>query len=59
MTPKIYFDTCRLTNVKLYLNCEFYPYDNLNSDFDKIAAILYDMYLRFRTFYYQISRERN
>ncbi|XP_077258285.1 uncharacterized protein LOC143895193 [Temnothorax americanus] len=27
------FDDCNLTNVKLYLNSEFYPYDDLNLDF--------------------------
>ncbi|XP_025073874.1 uncharacterized protein LOC112552555 [Pogonomyrmex barbatus] len=27
------FDDCKLTNVKLYLNSEFYPYDDLNLDF--------------------------
>ena len=52
--------TPKLTNVKLYLNFEFYPYDVLNLDFDKRrAAISYDMYLHFRMSYYQISRERN
>jgi len=56
---KTYFDTCKLIKVKLYLNSEFYPYDDLNLDFDKRRAILYDMYLRFRTSYYQIPRERN
>ncbi|XP_011858352.1 PREDICTED: uncharacterized protein LOC105555914 [Vollenhovia emeryi] len=30
------FDDCNLTNVKLYLNSEFYPYDDLNLDFKKI-----------------------
>ena len=49
---KTYFDHCKLTNVKLYLNFEFYPYDDLN--FDKIA-VLYNMYVHFRTFYYQIA----
>ncbi|WP_368854701.1 hypothetical protein, partial [Klebsiella pneumoniae] len=24
------FDTCKLTNIKLYLNSQFFPYDNLN-----------------------------
>ena len=28
-------DTCKLTNAKLYLNSECYPYDDLNLDFDK------------------------
>jgi len=42
------FDDCNLTNVKLYLNFEFYPYDDLNKDFGKNGyAILFDMYARF------------
>ncbi|XP_071580492.1 uncharacterized protein [Temnothorax nylanderi] len=42
------FDDCNLTNVKLYLNSEVYPYDDLNLDFGKPRwAILYDMYARF------------
>ena len=57
---KTYFDTCKLTNVKFYLNSEFYPYADLNLDFDKRkATILYDMYLHFRMSYYQIPSERN
>jgi len=47
------FDDCNLTNVKLYLNSEFYPYDDLNVDFGKNGyAILFDMYARFRKAYY-------
>jgi len=47
------FDDCNLTNVKLYLNSEFYPYDDLNLDFGKNRyAILFDMYARFRKAYY-------
>jgi len=47
------FDDCNLTNVKLYLNSEFYPYDDLNVDFGKNRyAILFDMYARFRKTYY-------
>ncbi|XP_018405039.1 PREDICTED: uncharacterized protein LOC108781543 [Cyphomyrmex costatus] len=54
-----YFDNCKLTNVKLYLNSDFFPYDDLNLDWDKRKnAILYDMFVRFRTSYYQILRER-
>lgn len=43
------FDHCKLANVKLYLNSEFYPYDDTNVDIDggKIA-IFYDMYAKFR-----------
>lgn len=29
------FDDCKLSNVKLYLNSECYPYDDMNLDFDK------------------------
>ncbi|KYN42685.1 hypothetical protein ALC56_02885 [Trachymyrmex septentrionalis] len=55
---KTYFDHCKLTHIKLYLNSKFYPYDNLNIDFDKYkTAVLYDMYVHFRTSYYQIFRE--
>ncbi|XP_070529826.1 uncharacterized protein [Cardiocondyla obscurior] len=47
------FDDCKLANVKLFLNSEYYPYDDLNLDFDKKRyAILYDMYIRFRKAYY-------
>jgi hypothetical protein len=47
------FDVCNLTNVKLYLNSECYPYDDMNLDFVKNRyAILYDMYKRFRKSYY-------
>jgi len=46
------FDDCKLTNAKLYLNLECYPYD-LNLDFDKNrCAILYNLYARFCKSYY-------
>ncbi|XP_077280434.1 uncharacterized protein LOC143907491 [Temnothorax americanus] len=47
------FDACNLTNVKLYLNSEFYPYDDMNLDFTKNRyAVFFDMYARFRKTYY-------
>ncbi|KYN28612.1 hypothetical protein ALC57_02004, partial [Trachymyrmex cornetzi] len=47
------FDDCKLTNAKLYLNSECYPYDDLNLDFEKNrCAILYDLYARFCKGYY-------
>ncbi|XP_070167775.1 uncharacterized protein [Polyergus mexicanus] len=47
------FDDCKLTNVKLYLNSECYPYDDMNLDFDKNRwSILYDTYQRFCKNYY-------
>lgn len=47
------FDHCNLTNIKLYLNSEMYPYDNLNLNFDKSHyAVLYDMFAKFQESYY-------
>lgn len=47
------FDHCKLTNCKLFLNSQFYPYDNLNISFDKTRySVLYDMYARFQSSYY-------
>jgi hypothetical protein len=47
------FDDCKLSNVKLYLNSECYPYDDMNLDFDKNRwAILYNAYQRFCKNYY-------
>ncbi|XP_029672799.1 uncharacterized protein LOC115241269 [Formica exsecta] len=47
------FDDCKLTNIKLYLNSDFYLYDDMNLDFRKRkVAVLYDMYSKFRRTYY-------
>ncbi|XP_011858623.1 PREDICTED: uncharacterized protein LOC105556159 [Vollenhovia emeryi] len=47
------FDYCKLTNVKLYLNSDFYPYDDMNLDIENNKfAILYDMYAKFQKSYY-------
>ncbi|CAH1106672.1 unnamed protein product [Psylliodes chrysocephalus] len=47
------FDHCNLTNMKLYLNSQMYPYTNLNLNFEKnIYAILYEMYANFQENYY-------
>lgn len=47
------FNDCNLTNVKLYLNSEVYPYDNLNLNFTKnYFAMLYHMYTQFQSSYY-------
>ncbi|KMQ84044.1 hypothetical protein RF55_18537 [Lasius niger] len=52
------FDDCKSTNVKLYLNSECYPYDDMNLNFDKNRwSILYDMYARFcKNYYGYVSR---
>lgn len=47
------FDHCKLTNVKLFLNSQFFPYDNLNVMFSRDRfGILYGMYARFQSSYY-------
>ncbi|XP_071578901.1 uncharacterized protein [Temnothorax nylanderi] len=52
------FDDGNLTNVKLYLNSDFYPYDDINLDFEKRrTATLYEMYVKFRKSYYGCERE--
>ncbi|XP_070155193.1 uncharacterized protein [Polyergus mexicanus] len=47
------FDDCKLTNMKLYLNSECYPYGDMNLDFDKTRWwILYHTYHSFCKNYY-------
>ena len=47
------FNNCKLSNVKLFLNSEFYPYDDMNLDFDKNKhTILFHMYTQFHKSYY-------
>ena len=47
------FNNCQLTNVKLFPNSEFYPYDDMNLDFDKNKhAILFHIYTQFHKSYY-------
>ena len=47
------FDACNLTNIKLFLNSDFYPYDNMNLDIERDKfAVLYDMYVKFQKTYY-------
>lgn len=48
-----HFDDCGLADLKVFLNSECYPYENLNINFDKNQyAILYDMYCKFQESYY-------
>lgn len=47
------FDHCQLTNFKVHLNSEVYPYDNLNLSFDENRySWLYHMYSIFQESYY-------
>lgn len=42
------FDGCSLQNVKLYLNSQYFPYDNVHGD----QALFYEMLTRFQNSYY-------
>lgn len=52
-----HFDHCDLTDLKVYLNSDTYPYENLNVDFENNQyAILYHMYSKFQESYYHDSK---
>ncbi|XP_033226022.1 uncharacterized protein LOC117178704 [Belonocnema kinseyi] len=47
------FDHCNITNVTVFLNSQYYPYGNLNLNFNfNQFALLYEMYANFQTAYY-------
>lgn len=46
---KSFFDHCTFSDIKVYLNSESYPYENMDINFDLDQyAVLYDMYCRFQ-----------
>lgn len=50
---KSHFDHCQFNDIKVYLNSESYPYENLDINFESDQyAVLYDMYCRFQKVYY-------
>lgn len=52
------FDHCNLTDVKVYLNSEMYPYDDLNIKYDRNRyALLYEMYSNFQQSYYGLHSQ--
>lgn len=52
------FDHCNVTNVKLFLNSHYYPYDSLNLNFNENKhGILYEMYTKFRQSYYNLPAD--
>lgn len=47
------FDHCNLSNLKVYLNSESFPYENFNVNFERNQyALLYEMYARFQEAFY-------
>lgn len=50
------FDHCELTNVTLFLNSQYFPYEPLGLNFSENKYnILYEMYSKFRQSYYNCS----
>lgn len=48
-----HFAHCGLSDLKVHLNSEVYPYESLNIDYDKNQyAVIYDMFSKFQTSYY-------
>ena len=53
------FDHCNIRSLKLYLNAESYPYENLNVNFAKNAfAQVYDMYAKFASSFFSSDRSQ-
>lgn len=53
LADKSRFDHCELTDLKVFLNSECYPYESLNVNFtNHQIAVLYDMYARFQESFY-------
>ncbi|CAH1099546.1 unnamed protein product [Psylliodes chrysocephalus] len=49
------FDHCKLNNIRIFLNSERYPYNDLNLDFDNNKfATLYEMFANFQESYYDL-----
>ncbi|KAJ8915374.1 hypothetical protein NQ315_008261 [Exocentrus adspersus] len=52
------FDNCNLTNIRIFLNSERYPYNDLFLDFNNEKyATLYEMLSNFRASYYELGIE--
>lgn len=52
------FDTCNISNVRVYLNSECYPCENLNLNFERnYYTHLYQMYAKFQESYYHDGRK--
>lgn len=52
-TDNSLFDHCNISDVKVYLNSDCFPYESINSDIPaKKYGILYDMFGRFQEKYY-------
>lgn len=45
------FDNCQLTDVKLYLNSTYYPYENVRGDY----CIFYEMFCNFQKSFYNLK----
>lgn len=47
------FDHCNINDVKVFLNCTYFPYESLNVSFsDEKISLLYEQYAKFQQSYY-------
>lgn len=54
------FTHCNIAKLKLFLNEDFYPYDDVKAKFgESDFAEMYEMYAKFRNSYYQLEDENN
>lgn len=54
------FDHCNMRDIKIYLNSECYPYENMNLNFDRnLFSILYNMYASFQQSYYHDQQQKS
>lgn len=52
------FKSCKVKSVKLFLNSQFFPYDNVNVEYSKNRfSVMFDMYARFQASYYGRSNQ--
>lgn len=50
------FDHCEISNIKLHLNSESFPYIDMNINFENNRyAVLYEMYSKFKKSYYDLN----
>ncbi|XP_050546072.1 uncharacterized protein LOC126908204 [Daktulosphaira vitifoliae] len=47
------FDHCNLTNLKVYLNTQVYPYEDFRADYpNNLYSLFYNSYIKFQRTYY-------
>jgi len=53
-----YFDHCKINNLRVYLNSQYYPYNNFNADFPKNQfSVVFENYINFYSSFYNVKSE--